>query len=270
MNGDGFSDIVDYASQVYLKNSGEGDWDSTEPLVAGPGYPQEAVFEDSDGGDGAQLDNLRFFDYDNDKLIDILYITESTTQIYRTLPNGGVEAVNNVDQVGPDFGGGFEVGVQLTDVNGDGLQDLVKVEPQEFITVYLGYGHWTPATRIAIPTVTQDLVPRVELEDMNGDSLTDLVIVYDGELQYSLNQNGNAFSEWVTIDAVNGRALPEVSESTVYADMNGNGSVDVVWFDQNGNATYLELFPERPNLLSQISNNPAANRVRYDSRCASV
>lgn len=268
VNGDGFSDIVDYSSQVYLKNLGQGDWDSTQSLVAGAGYPQDSVFEDSSGGDGGQLDNLRFFDYDNDKLIDLLYITESSTQIYRTLPNGGTEAVNGVDQVHPDFNGGFEVGVQLTDVNGDGLQDLVKVEPQEFIyRLYLGYGRWTPATRINIPTVTQDLVPSVELEDMNGDGLTDLVIVYDGELQYSLNQNGNAFSEWVTINSVNGRSLPEISESTVlYADMNGNGSVDVVWFDGNGVSSYLELFPERPNLLSQITNNLGkVTKVTYDS-----
>ena len=109
MNGDGFSDIVDYSSQVYLKNLGQGDWDSTQSLVAGDGYPQDSVFEDSSGGDGGQLDNLRFFDYDNDKLIDLLYITESSTQIYRTLPNGGTEAVNNIDQVSADFGGGFEV-----------------------------------------------------------------------------------------------------------------------------------------------------------------
>ena len=36
--------------------------------------------------------------------------------------------------------------------------------------------------------------------------------------------------------------------------MNANGSEDIVWFAQDGEVQYLELFPVRPNLLSHIDN----------------
>ena len=36
------------------------------------------------------------------------------------------------------------------------------------------------------------------------------------------------------------------------ADMNANGSEDVVWLLPGGVVKYLELFPQRPNLLTRI------------------
>ncbi|MCA9516862.1 MAG: hypothetical protein KC635_18095, partial [Myxococcales bacterium] len=39
-----------------------------------------------------------------------------------------------------------------------------------------------------------------------------------------------------------------------FADMNGNGTDDVVWVASNGHVRFLELFPVRPNLLSRVEN----------------
>jgi len=41
--------------------------------------------------------------------------------------------------------------------------------------------------------------------------------------------------------------------TVAYADMNGNGSHDVVWIDSSG-VKFLELFPVRPNLLARVEN----------------
>src|SRR5262249_37667426 len=53
------------------------------------------------------------------------------------------------------------------------------------------------------------------------------------------------------------------------ADMNGNGSDDIVWIDSNGHVQYLELFPVRPNLLTRIDNGVGAVQlITYASSVA--
>ncbi|MEL6182878.1 MAG: toxin TcdB middle/N-terminal domain-containing protein, partial [Myxococcota bacterium] len=68
---------------------------------------------------------------------------------------------------------------------------------------------------------------------------------------------GTTFSNisTVTSDDIGGQIPQRDATVTVlYADMNGNGSSDVVWMTAEGDVTYLELFPVRPNQLSRIDN----------------
>jgi hypothetical protein len=54
--------------------------------------------------------------------------------------------------------------------------------------------------------------------------------------------------------------IPETdgSQSVRFADMNGNGTTDIVWIDPSGEITLLEIFGERPNLLREIDNGIGA------------
>ena len=96
----------------------------------------------------------------------------------------------------------------------------------------------------------------MELEDINGDSLDDIVIVVAETLSYALNRGGDRFDDLVTISEIGGQALPLRADGTtvLYAAMNGSGSDDVVWISGDGDVTYFELFPLRPNLLTRITN----------------
>ena len=95
-------------------------------------------------------------------------------------------------------------------------------------------------------------------KDLNGDGISDVVVVTATQVKYAINRNGDRFDPFVTITSadVDGN-LPErqMGDKVLYADMNANGSQDVVWFDTSGQVQYLELFPVRPNLLSRIENN---------------
>ena len=83
-------------------------------------------------------------------------------------------------------------------------------------------------------------------------------MVVSGEsVTYALNNNSASFDATVQIESadVNGDIPNRTSEVTVlYADMNANGSSDIVWIGPSGQVDYLELFPVRPNLMTRVTN----------------
>jgi RHS repeat-associated protein len=251
VDGDGFVDLVNRLTQRYLRNVGSGDWSSYEAIAAGSQTPDFAAgFEAGD----ARLAHVRFLDYDNDRQIDII----------RSLDAGGVTMYRNtgaghfqVDYGAADIGFGFDGGnLQFSDMNGDGLLDPVRVlENRIEYRLNLGWGKWGPWQGADIEISLAQL-PLVELEDLNGDELSDIVVVQNDVLRYALNRNGSTFDSWVEITEVNGSSLPtrEATTAVLYADMNANGSTDVVWADNKGLLVYLELFPARPNLLTRVDN----------------
>ncbi|HEY5962073.1 MAG TPA: toxin TcdB middle/N-terminal domain-containing protein, partial [Polyangiaceae bacterium] len=107
--------------------------------------------------------------------------------------------------------------------------------------------------------------------DLNGDGLADWVSVQGAAVTYAINRNGNEILAPVTCSAAGALAIPErTSAVTVrFADMNASGSTDIVWIDASGQVTYLELFPVRPNLLTQIDNGIGKSiALRYGTSTA--
>jgi len=251
INGDGYADLLDTTNGNYLLNGGQ----STDWTAPGTGFGTGTL--PSFTGDAFQ--SLRFTDYNNDKKIDVIQSTAGETRVYR---NNDEDFVNElVDQIGAGFDGSS---LQLSDMNGDGLNDPVEILSGGSVRykLNLGLGHWEPAAPtdwltipgIDIPPSEQD---QVDLEDLNGDGLSDLVIVTTTAIKVALNRNANRFDPFVTITSadIDGDIPERASGVTVlFADMNGNGSEDVVWFDTNGGVRYLELFPIRPHLISRIEN----------------
>jgi RHS repeat-associated protein len=82
-------------------------------------------------------------------------------------------------------------------------------------------------------------------------------VVLGSTVRFAINRNGATFDAVTTIAGVGNQSLPTRDQTTtvLYADMNGNGSNDIVWITGSaGNVTFLELFPVRPNLLTKIEN----------------
>ncbi|MCA9526255.1 MAG: hypothetical protein KC549_08145, partial [Myxococcales bacterium] len=179
--------------------------------------------------------------------------TLDQTQIFANLGEAGFAVVDDVQAIGA----GFDAGLDLADINGDGLLDPVIVRAGSLsYRLNLGHGRWSAWVEINDLPFNEAQREFVQLQDLNGDALDDLVLVVGDTLRYALNRGGTRFDEFQTVNQVGGRALPvRVDGTTVlFADMNGSGSDDVVWISPQGEVTYLELFPVRPNLLTRVTN----------------
>lgn len=274
VNGDGFTDITQAKVPTLLCNNGSGDW-VPQAMCSGsaaPGLPSGFQPED-DSADPAQADPkyVRFFDYDNDKRIDWLRTAAGggSTEVMVNTPTGfNTVSVNNIGAVFDDEP------LQLADMNGDGLQDPVRlIISGSLVTVSyrlnLGYGVWsdTPTSwrSLSVDLGDASQASVAEIQDVNGDTLADVVAVVGNVVKVALNRNGDRFDAVRTIDqaALGQGTMPTRAMDTVvaYADMNGNGSDDIVWMQGNGTIAYLELFPVRPNLISRIDNGIGAVQV---------
>ncbi|MEC9439604.1 MAG: SpvB/TcaC N-terminal domain-containing protein [Myxococcota bacterium] len=242
VNGDGYSDLINTTTGSYLlKDPNATDW-----LSGGNPVDVEQL-------KNIDFQNARFFDYDLDKKIDVLVSTSTNTQLL--VNNGTSFDAQSANTIGVGFA---DANLQLSDMNGDGMSDIVEITGAGSLRyrVNLGRGNWTgwrSMSNIAISLAEQDLA---ELEDINGDGRDDIVIVTATQVKYALNK-GSFFDAFVIIDSggVNG-TLPERSDGVrvLYSDMNANGSEDVVWFNPDGTVEYLELFPQRANLVSTLTN----------------
>lgn len=273
INGDGFVDITNPRTGEVLCNKGLGDWTASAMDCKPASTTVDATYAlDEDVGDPLQADplHIRFFDYDNDKRIDFLKTDPggTTTSILANTPAGYVAVTaETIDQVFDDSA------LQLADMNGDGLQDpvILRVSGSAIQVSYrlnFGYGKWSAWHDVTVTGFDPSQIAVIELQDMNGDELTDLVAVVGNEIKLSLNRNSDRFDAVRTIATADLGAgvIPSRISSTVvsYADMNGNGSSDIVWIDAGGAISYLELFPVRPNLLSRIDNGiGSVQRVSY-------
>jgi len=261
VDGDGFVDLLNTKNGEYLRNDGSGDWAEIVSVVGSEGEELPDFESDFDPGDEDGLVSIRFIDYDNDKKIDVMRGTAVATTYYRNVGAGGFQT----DPGGVDLGAGFEeANLELADMNGDGLLDVVQIlEGQLKVKLSYGWGRWAPEWRVIsnLP-ITLANKSLVSLQDINGDALSDLVIVAGEQVTYALNRNAEVFQgqQTLTSSHVDGGAIPNrLNETTVlFADMNGNGSADVVWVTPGGQVTYLELFPVRPNLLSRVENGLGA------------
>ncbi|HEY5957687.1 MAG TPA: SpvB/TcaC N-terminal domain-containing protein, partial [Polyangiaceae bacterium] len=136
LDGDGHSDLVDSLNGRVLWNKGTGDWsDADQPTALS--FPDFAGDRD-----------LRPIDYDNDRLIDVIHSDASGTWIYANRGKGRFELVQaGVDAIGAGF---TSDALQLADMNGDGMQDLVRRGSQ--LVAYrmnLGFGHFDEWKEVA-------------------------------------------------------------------------------------------------------------------------
>ncbi len=252
LDGDGFTDLINAQTGLVLVNKGSGDWTESKSAWQGDGGLPDL------GAEGT-LASVKFLDYDGDKKIDLVFSqgddTSNNTMVFRNTGTSGFAS----DGGAMPLGVGFETpALELNDMNGDGLLDVVVVTKDALrYRLNLGWGHWSEWQVIEGFTFTDQEALQTEVEDLNGDGLADLCLVAGNELRYWINRNGASFDPEVKVTSADiTGSMPErlVSTTVLHADMNGNGSSDVVWVQASGQVTYLELFPVRPNLLTRITN----------------
>jgi RHS repeat-associated protein len=145
-------------------------------------------------------------------------------------------------------------GVRFFDVNGDGLDDVVRMSDSGIVS-YLGHGDGTFEAGASTPypwgsgTIAYD---KLLLCDLNRDGLMDLVRVSDGDVQWYRGLVGGQLSA-----SAQRIARPESADLDVVvsiSDVNGNGSQDVVWSSPRGMWALDLAGPTTAGMLTRIDN----------------
>lgn len=159
--------------------------------------------------------------------------------------------------------------VRIADMNGDGLPDIARVRSgQVFYWPGRGNGYWGTGDRDACKGgnfgqdrhVAMQNAPNfgvaqpgtLELADVNGDGLTDLVEIRFDAVDVYLNANGTAWTARQVLSKV--PIKPNVGNIVRIADIDGSGTVDLVW-GQGYDYRYVDLAGGiRPNILVRTHN----------------
>lgn len=270
MNGDGKSDLLlsRGVSLGYWTSYGRERW---EDFVAYRGAPNVS-FKDP---------NVLLWDVNGDGLTDVVhtdarYYTywlnregqnwwRPVSRPFSSIFRGGEEGpgtFHNAANRDSDF--------RLADMNGDGLQDIVSVHNRLIrYWPHKGYLRFEPAVRMRSDTSEGPGRPdlplsrfdrsRFFLADLNGDGFDDAVYVDLLRVHYWLNLHGEF---WSARQEIKYAPYADGATSVRFADMNGNGTRDLVWShdyrgDRRPNYRYFDFVGNNryPNLLVAIDNN---------------
>ena len=171
-----------------------------------------------------------------------------------------------------------EPGVQLGDLDGDRLPDLVRILPTERrVLVAAGEGRGSfadPVDLAGVPEMHE--AERWELSDITGDGAADLVRVGD-TLEVHAYQHDDTFALAARV------AWPELQtdEVVLFSDVDASGTVDVLRVDPTGAQPWrVWSLAERPGLLAtlhtelgdrcEFTYSPAAALAAADTRAGST
>jgi RHS repeat-associated protein len=258
LGGDGRVDWVAYGPPLpgYFARRHDGEF---EPFVALDRLPN-LDFDDP---------NLRFVDLDGDGHADVLVSEDDVFVWYRSREKRGFDACERVFK-GADEEHGPRIvftdpteSVQLADMSGDGLLDLVRIRNGEVCYwPNLGYGRFGRK-------VTMDGAPRfaesdqfdparLRLGDIDGSGTTDIVYLGAGGPRVFLNESGNGFSEGQLL-----ASFPPVDSlaNVALVDLFGRGTACLVWASPLPSRSaeplvYIDLMDEqKPHLMVAQRNN---------------
>lgn len=282
MDGDGLADLTATPTSdmpFYFRNNGDISWGPRIDLAIAPDdVPPPAPFGNND---------VLTTDLDFDKRIDIVrsvwasgyevWYNRGDAYIGPVTAEGAIDSGEAV-QFTLSPGGDRNNRVQLVDLNGDRLTDVARIQANSIsFFAGMGRGSFEEKREIPIPTdngIGGDLgfgglsgaeTDRASLSDVTGDGLADLVLMNPEagfhEIWFWINLGYRTFSRRHRITD-----LPDTfsdSNKVEWADINGNGTKDLIYADSN-------LEPEEkmrsldvgnlisgcdcPNLLKSIEN----------------
>ncbi|SDZ84294.1 YD repeat-containing protein [Nitrosospira multiformis] len=240
LDGRGLPGVLSIENGIarYWANTGQLRWAPPRSL---PQFP--AAFSTAE-------DRVQFADMDGNGAADVLVGSGTLSGFYR---NGGTGAFDGFNRYVRSPQLAFETGgLQLMDVNGDGLVDAVH-DGRTGLQVYKNRGAagWEPPRLVpkdGLPTPVPNLSsgdPRVRLADMNGDKIPDVVLFSSGYFEYWPARGEGHFSESRKMTAAPRFPYPFDPARVFITDINGDGLADVVfvgydeityWINQSGNA----------------------------------
>jgi RHS repeat-associated protein len=240
-------------------------------------------------------DRLRLFDVNNDHLVDIVRTTGAAMHVWLNLgwlPGGdgryGSAAWNAgaarwdlstapIETCLPVAGTPLDFAdpeVRLGDMNGDGLTDIVKVRKGSAI-YWPGRGEGAfgigpslcPAglatgRHVTMADAPTDLDPNlagVKLADMNGDGVDDLIRVSTTDVDIWFNRAGAGFSGRIRL--ADTPFAPSFDDKVRLADVDGSGTVDIVYANANNWRWIDPMGGRRPRLLTAVDNGVGARTV---------
>ncbi|HKX61981.1 MAG TPA: toxin TcdB middle/N-terminal domain-containing protein, partial [Verrucomicrobiae bacterium] len=269
MNGDGLADLVQHSGDGSVYYFPNAPMLTTSNSPASPGWGRRHAFSVLDFAPpspfGADLD-VRTADLDFDKRIDIVQSIPVAGGVdYRIWFNRGQQRYAYSQTMTAPRGFLFsQPGVHIADFNGDRVPDIVSITPAELI-VTAGLGHGTFAAPMTVVlagfTLDSEQLEKATLQDVTGDGLVDLVVerAAPGELWYWLNLGNYSLSARRKITG-----LPaNFAQSTAirWADLNGNGTLDMIYADSSSTPRLRTLdlgrllgCVPRAHLLTTIDN----------------
>jgi RHS repeat-associated protein len=253
LDGDGRVDLfaVDQPLQLAFTSNGRGGFD-----------PDPVVFRNRPNLRLAAPDT-RLMDIDGDGVTDLISAGRNYFLLFRHLAGQGwnepipVPRVLDLDRF-PDVS--FEdLGVQLADMTGDGLQDFVAVRSGDVsYWPYFGNGEWGNRVEMLhppqFPPDYRD--DRLVVIDVDGDCCSDIVYFDHDRTLIWLNQSGVSFAAPIESPVAPNRASSRIRP----ADFFGDGRVGFLWSapaSVANSAGYRFLrFDEghKPYLLTAIRN----------------
>lgn len=261
MDGDGFADLAYRASpfeSYYFPQQFENGLPKWGDRVSFNLFEGESTPPSPFG-----TDDVERSDMNGDNLGDIVQTINAggatTLRIWYNLGGGAFSRPVAVPQTFPYLFS--QQGVSLDDFNGDGIDDFIRIRPTRIeVAPGLGYGKFGAVRYVEVPefTFNDPWLEEPELEDITGDGLPELV--YDaGTFWYWVNRGNYTLEKRRDITG-----LPSDLGTTAgyrWADMNGNGSNDLVFSDVASNPRIVtfdigELIGcvPVPNLLTSIDN----------------
>ena len=228
------------------------------PISPGGGFGQPVYLQRCPTATLASK-KARFVDLDGDGIPDLLSADQDYFSLYYRQTDGWSETPQVVPAaLAPPVS--FSDGrTRLADMNGDGLQDLVRVDGGGIrYWPYLGYGRWGAAIYLHNPPVLPlDFDPsRLFIADVDGDGCSDFVYVDNGRVTLWHNQGGCSIADPVVHDF-----LPFATPDQIrLCDFNGAGTMGVLYSDVPSGPTskgyfYFDLSGGvKPYLLTKIDN----------------
>jgi RHS repeat-associated protein len=247
MNNDGVMDMVEsFASEnkpykIYI-NDGNGNFAVGISAVNSP-------YQSFTNG------NIQMADFNGDGLLDV--ILASFTSPYKVWLNNGVNGYEQVKTttsypLALDF---LSQRIQLADINGDGLSDLLVTGASYTLYISNGRGDFNIAvTMYSTPGVGVN-DPAVKLIDANGDHLPD-VVVGKAPYKFYLNNGNGGFLSPVVLSNYPSVNLDD--SSIVMADIDGDQVLDFMYGNTSGNRFWSNSLNERQaraNSLIDVDNS---------------
>jgi Insecticide toxin TcdB middle/N-terminal region/Salmonella virulence plasmid 65kDa B protein/FG-GAP-like repeat/Insecticide toxin TcdB middle/C-terminal region len=257
MNGDGWGDLVVNGGDWVYRGIAGGGWGLPYSSSEAPAVDLEAP-------------NVRVADFNADGLPDALRLGAKSWVYFQNLGEGrwapGV-SVLNAPPVRLD-----DSRVHLTDINGDGIPDLVYMERSR-VRVWPGegLGQFGQAYELTNPPgFGPSFDPKdVRWADLTGSGQADLLYIQNGLVEIFFNQAGLGLSDSVTLTTLRQSSRGHVEPVDLFGT-DAEGLLLTDYQERPDAWRYLELFPGgKPDLLIAIENGlGATTTIEYGSSAA--